>query len=273
MVEFNVAINGTQIPIQPELQFGMEYYYQRVKEWNITNHNAAVFYQFKIKGNKPKTVNVIPDGCIDILFRCDQTNPDAVFFGRRTKPRKIILQPGIEYFGFRPFSDKGIRKLNYSLLELLDQKERLNEVVPNSRIIEEICNPKPFNCRIDEFQNFANNYLIDHSYSPDYTELCEQEICLFKGAINIEMVSQKLCYSSRYLRKKFKEAFGISPKKYGQILKFQNVLHMLVDPKNNRLLDVAFESGYYDHSHFIREFKNLTNITPSEYKSKILAKF
>jgi AraC-like DNA-binding protein len=33
----------------------------------------------------------------------------------------------------------------------------------------------------------------------------------------------------------------------------------------NNLTSIAYEFGYFDQSHFIRDFKNFSGITPSEY--------
>ena len=35
------------------------------------------------------------------------------------------------------------------------------------------------------------------------------------------------------------------------------------------LTQIGLDAGYYDQSHFIREFKSYTNLTPKEYKASI----
>jgi AraC-like DNA-binding protein len=41
--------------------------------------------------------------------------------------------------------------------------------------------------------------------------------------------------------------------------------------KENNLLDIALENGFFDQSHFIRHFKRHEGITPKEYyKSKTM---
>ncbi|MGI5901810.1 MAG: hypothetical protein ACOX7U_04980 [Desulfitobacteriia bacterium] len=104
MTGYTVLINGDQVPLQPVIKLRNDYYFEKVKEWNKINQNAAVFYQFKVNKNSSGVIRIIPDGCVEILFCCHPTNPTATFYGKRTKNAFLHLKPGYEYFGFRPFS-------------------------------------------------------------------------------------------------------------------------------------------------------------------------
>ncbi|HEY5825191.1 MAG TPA: AraC family transcriptional regulator, partial [Cyclobacteriaceae bacterium] len=55
-----------------------------------------------------------------------------------------------------------------------------------------------------------------------------------------------------------------TPKLYGKINRFQHSLG-LINQKDTSLTDIAYEAGYFDQSHFIREFKSFTGVTPSSY--------
>ncbi|HEV7738536.1 MAG TPA: helix-turn-helix domain-containing protein, partial [Chlamydiales bacterium] len=73
--------------------------------------------------------------------------------------------------------------------------------------------------------------------------------------------------TSRYLQKLFFQYTGLSPKLYTKIHRFQNSLR-LVTKKDTSLTSVAYDCGYFDQSHFIREFKSFTGLTPSGYSSE-----
>ncbi|HAB51412.1 MAG TPA: AraC family transcriptional regulator, partial [Ignavibacteriales bacterium] len=45
-------------------------------------------------------------------------------------------------------------------------------------------------------------------------------------------------------------------------------LHLIHQSTLN-LTQIACDSGYYDQSHFIREFKSLTNMTPKHYQQRM----
>jgi AraC-like DNA-binding protein len=91
---------------------------------------------------------------------------------------------------------------------------------------------------------------------------------------NIENVASRYGISSRYLQKLFLQYTGLTPKLYHKINRFQKSL-VLVSKKNMPLTSIAYDCGYFDQSHFIRDFKSFTGFLPSagiiENSSAILA--
>jgi AraC-like DNA-binding protein len=81
---------------------------------------------------------------------------------------------------------------------------------------------------------------------------------------NINVIASRYEITPRYLQKLFIECTGITPKLYSQINRFQNSLQ-LINRNEESLTSIAYECGYFDQSHFIREFKSFTGITPSAY--------
>ncbi|MFT3827677.1 MAG: helix-turn-helix transcriptional regulator [Chitinophagaceae bacterium] len=81
---------------------------------------------------------------------------------------------------------------------------------------------------------------------------------------NMENVASRYGITSRYLQKLFVQYTGLTPKLYSKINRFQNSLK-LVTKKDASLTSIAYDCGYFDQSHFIREFKSFTGVTPSGY--------
>ena len=81
---------------------------------------------------------------------------------------------------------------------------------------------------------------------------------------NIENVASRYGITSRYLQKLFLQYTGLTPKLYSKINRFQNSLR-LVTKRDGSLTSIAYNCGYFDQSHFIREFKSFTGFTPSGY--------
>jgi AraC-like DNA-binding protein len=81
---------------------------------------------------------------------------------------------------------------------------------------------------------------------------------------HIQAVARRYNISSRYLQTLFLRYTGVSPKLYQKINRFQESLrHITKDAES--LTSVAYECGYFDQSHFIRDFKQFAGITPSAY--------
>ena len=83
---------------------------------------------------------------------------------------------------------------------------------------------------------------------------------------NIENVAARYGITSRYLQKLFLQYTGLTPKLYTKINRFQNSLR-LVTKRELSLTSIAYDCGYFDQSHFIKEFKSFTGFTPSGYSS------
>jgi AraC-like DNA-binding protein len=73
--------------------------------------------------------------------------------------------------------------------------------------------------------------------------------------------------SPRYLQRLFLQYTGVTPKLYHKINRFQLSLK-LVAKKDSSLTSIAYDCGYFDQSHFIREFKSFTGVTPSAYTAE-----
>lgn len=70
--------------------------------------------------------------------------------------------------------------------------------------------------------------------------------------------------SERQLQRLFKKYIGLSPKYYARIIRF-NYIFRLIKEKERSWAEIVFESGYYDQSHFIRNFKAFTGEDTSAY--------
>ena len=73
--------------------------------------------------------------------------------------------------------------------------------------------------------------------------------------------------SHRYIQKMFREFVGLTPKLFLRIERLKSSLQLLHNRKNS-LTQMALICGYYDQSHFIREFKEFTGMTPSQFLSR-----
>ena len=62
---------------------------------------------------------------------------------------------------------------------------------------------------------------------------------------------------------------GISPAAFTSVIRFNRSLHLVLNTRSS-LTSIAYDCGYYDQAHFIREFKRFTGIVPSESRSFLI---
>lgn len=84
-----------------------------------------------------------------------------------------------------------------------------------------------------------------------------------KGNINIAKIAEEVGYNQRYLDRVFKEAVGVSMKKYAEIIRIQKAIYYL---QNSLTYEIYERLGYYDQAHFIKDFKKNTSLTPSRFE-------
>lgn len=110
-----------------------------------------------------------------------------------------------------------------------------------------------------------------NTYNPDKNvveKICEV-IKRYNEEISVSEIGKNLEVSQRSLQIKFKIATGLTIKNYIQILKFRKAVDQMVhsDLEKLKLTDVALYNKYFDQSHFIKKFKDVTKTTPKMFNS------
>lgn len=77
-------------------------------------------------------------------------------------------------------------------------------------------------------------------------------------------LSQSLFYSEKQLSRLFKSQLGTGVKTFSKIVRLNHAIHLLQDTNMNLSL-IAAHAGYFDQSHFIRDFKALCGVAPQSY--------
>lgn len=85
------------------------------------------------------------------------------------------------------------------------------------------------------------------------------------GNIRINELARQLNISQSPLEKRFRKAVGTSPKKFTSILRFRHILQEQKNAVGNAVTNFAYQAGFYDQAHFIKEFKNFTGETPEAF--------
>jgi AraC-like DNA-binding protein len=84
-----------------------------------------------------------------------------------------------------------------------------------------------------------------------------------RGAISIRSLADRLGLSQDRFEKRFSQPGGTSPKQYCSILRLRQALGGYRPEAT--LTALAVEAGYYDQSHFIREFRAVTGEAPQKF--------
>jgi AraC-like DNA-binding protein len=233
---------------------------------------------YLIEGDYKEHVSDIffADGCIEVVFnvglefyRENEKECWAKIIGQITKPLIVNAIGKGKSFGiwfypqtFSLFSNIAIDELNDKAIALDNIfSQDFIDLVGNCLYKDDINNLIE---GVDSYminilrppQNKLKQNIVDHAVT---------YILRHKENSNISKLVKDCNISNRYLQKIFIEKIGVSPKFFLRTIRFQQVLHYLSNYQINSLTSLSYEAGYYDQSHFIKEFKEFTGLIPSQY--------
>lgn len=81
---------------------------------------------------------------------------------------------------------------------------------------------------------------------------------------NVRDLASQFNLSERQFERKFKQYSGFTPKLYMRIIRFAKACNYYGRTPET-LTEIAYQCGYYDQSHFIKDFKVFSGYHPSEY--------
>jgi AraC-like DNA-binding protein len=88
------------------------------------------------------------------------------------------------------------------------------------------------------------------------------------GETDVASLSAQLHISDRHLRQQFYDFIGCSPKEFIRLVKLKQAVFQMRNSADS-LTQIAYESNFFDQSHFIHEVKNITGISPKNLRKKM----
>lgn len=81
--------------------------------------------------------------------------------------------------------------------------------------------------------------------------------------LSIDALSKSIGITNRGFQKMFKKHVGMPPSEFRKIVRFNRAAQLILSKPELSLSQIAFECGYFDQSHFIKDFKKFGGIVPS----------
>ena len=74
--------------------------------------------------------------------------------------------------------------------------------------------------------------------------------------------------SARTFVRMFREHFGLTPKRFARVGRLQRLLRSVASDRDIDWARAAVEHGFFDQSHLVNDFRELTGITPTAYEAR-----
>ncbi|WP_244147625.1 helix-turn-helix transcriptional regulator [Leptospira yanagawae] len=220
---------------------------------SIIPHHSFVL-TIKLKGNHDYRIhsdrNQLPPISLSGLRKTVKHNT-------LSKGSEIIIvkfQPwGAFSFFNRPMYE--LNEIGISGYDLLN-KTALDEM--HSQLLE----TKDNRSKIDELEKFLWKAVKKQTIDKRIIEAISQ-MNQTQGNIKINEIASIVNLSIDTFEKKFREITGGTPKRISSIIRMSSAIREI--PKYNSFTRLAYDFGYFDQSHFIKEFKSFTGKTPTQY--------
>ncbi|WP_316821153.1 helix-turn-helix domain-containing protein [Pedobacter gandavensis] len=243
------------------------------------------YWTMQSEETQPSIEKIIPDGFTELIF-----NYGSVYKSK-TKEDWCLQTPNLlagqisSYFYLEntgPTASVAIKLKPAALSQLfsLNMHQYLDKIVdldtfPNPELahLKEIIFPFKDEA---ELKQILDNYFISRCHTASDNPI-KNTLSLIFSSNGMASVAEMIAVSKlgeRQLERLFKRYVGLSPKYYSRIIRF-NYIFQLLKTKDCSWSEIVFRSGYYDQSHFIRNFKAFTGEDPSHYffEEKNMANF
>ena len=223
---------------------------------------------------------IVPDGCIELAFvladkiRRHTTDnnfvvqPDAMVLGQFTEPFYIEPTGVVKTFAVR-FYPYGFANFSpVSLADLANKETPIHLIFADTEALklqQDIVNSSHVTERIDIIESFLFNQLNNAVTLDKVVEGTVNALFATRGNASITSILNKNLSQRRQLERNFRKQIGISPKQLGKVIRLQASLKLLLNAGGGNMTSIAYENDYFDQSHFIRDFKELTGTTPGEF--------
>lgn len=228
------------------------------------------FWEFEVlaPGSSGYEHHIPPDGCSSVLVRyAADAAPLLLFLGPRTETHKVLITEVEQYVGFRlwPHTMQAVLGVN--------PQDLVGAVGPAEFFVPAFarCMQLPSEHDTDaccQTMRAAINAALDSSAVDELVDRAVRRIVVSGGTDPVSRVAEHLGVSIRSLQRRFRAATGLSPKQFARLRRFRHATLELIRDRNRGWAEVAFESGYADQSHLVREFSQLIGLTAEQLRQK-----
>lgn len=98
-----------------------------------------------------------------------------------------------------------------------------------------------------------------------------QTLFRIHGNMSMDKIASLSCLSLRQFERKCKQRLGMNPKTFARILRFSKAYRLHEVSPRLSWIEIAYQAGYYDQMHMIRDFKVFAGVNPSVIEHQLLS--
>ncbi|CAN5656350.1 helix-turn-helix domain-containing protein [soil metagenome] len=235
-----------------DLRFFVEHYW--IINWDL-------------RGQAPYRQETLPHPCIHLVFEQANSRIYGVVKGKfvrllsgKGRVFGVKFKPG----AFYPF-------VQIPMVQFTDRSVRCEEILgPASQALEMALFALEDEAQMLELvENFLRQRLPAQDEQVVLINQLVDRIIADRTILKVDDLVQQFNIHKRALQRLFSQYVGISPKWVIKIYRLQEAAEQLVADAAVDWSQMALELGYFDQAHFIKDFKAIVGLSPTEYLSSI----
>jgi AraC-like DNA-binding protein len=200
-----------------------------------------------------------------------ETLPGAVVSGLQQRTRRVEHAAGSSLVIVR-FTEVGAPAILHDRADLLyNRTAPLIDLLPRQEIDDVqnvLADIGEIRRQVSAVENFLSNQIsaqrgITRQNISPKIEAAVQMIRNSNGRSSIRAIARRLAMSQSALERHFRAAVGTTPKNLSRLARLQHVCRLRDIGKS--LTEIAFEAGYSDQPHLVRDFRLFTDTSPEEF--------
>lgn len=258
---------GIIYPENPYLREHIEYF------WYLSSEGKS----------KPGSTILPPEPRSDILFNFAGATSMATagnvslkfngcFFLSIRKEKFVITSAGsVDYLAVRFYPHALYKILNIPMSEFSAlpavEMELINKEFWN-RLAEKLYDLKNTRDRVKCLEGELMKFLTQDNDIRESRLLRSalEQINLTSGKINIDVLAKQYEIGAKKLERMFSRYVGVAPKSFCGIMRFTRLFNFMDKiPADINWTSVAYDCGYYDQAHMVREFAKYVGYPPEKY--------
>ncbi len=231
------------------------------------NH-YILYYNLVFPGNGmfAKNYTLMPDVCGTLSLAFDGDNILAELWGVSVTPTLLGAEPNkYRVMLLVQLSSYGLYQItNYCQTEFADKRMMLKDV--DYELFQSLRHAFTTAKNAADLFSRCDRILysrVESRIVSDAILSTVNVILKHQGQILVGEVAKQVCYSERQLNRLFLRQIGVNVKTFVRLTRFNNVLQHI--QQSTCFASLSQRAGYFDQSHFDKDFKAISGITPQNY--------
>jgi AraC-like DNA-binding protein len=214
----------------------------------------------------PPVYKSMADGYTEVVFATNGSfkeyfNYSGYLLPQHSTNRTVTIGKTIGLFGIRLYPYTLQPLLGIASHELINEVHHLNSVLHRD-LVDQVTEAKDQYDRVERVCAYLTKKL---THTPTLIEKVIHQLMASQGQAGIAELRNLTGLSERQFERKFKSIIGFTPKYYSRIVRFQHTRKKFIAQPRMTFAELAYQCNYADQSHFIREFKEFSGMSVTDY--------